>query len=798
MIGKQVAQFLIQEKLGEGGMGVVYKALDQRLNRPVALKFLPTQLSSDPKAKARFMQEAQAASQLDHANICTIYEIGETEDGQLFIAMAFYDGETLKYRLDGMAQTPEDVRKAGRQLASALDRAHKASIVHRDLKPANVMWTTHDEIKLLDFGLAKLTHGMDLTVLGSTVGTAAYMSPEQMRGEEVGSASDVWSLGALLYEMATGSKPFTAEYDQALMYAILNEPVPPVSSVKPDFPEEMGQLIDDCLSKDASRRPTMAAIKQQLTTDTSGTREIPSASPASSGAGRAASLPGAIPFKPILAGLGVVAVAAILWLVWPGSNGTDGNSSSQANLPESLNQKSVAVLPFTILGGTTDEEAAAFAGGIHDNVLSQLSRIADLTVISRTSVMQYANTTKPLSEIAQELGVANLLEGSVQKAGNRVRINTSLLDASSGAQIWSDSYDEELTVENIFAIQSDLSQQIAEALEATLTAEDRARLQVSEEVSQEAYDLFTRGVYKARNLNTPEDLRAASEMLRQVTLMAPDFAKAHAELSFTYQWGISRGVWTASERQADAKAAAERAGALNPDLPEAIVALSGVAQDELRFQDAEALLERAISLAPGEALPHSLYANLLYRLGRPEEALASAKRAVALDPLDISTRQRLADVYFFIGMYEETVAESRKILEMKADDAWSYYNIGYGMALLGRTTEAVAAFQKAVDLEGDDSVLIMGLAWGHAMAGNKLEAVSIMIDVPDTDSNLKEKAIVYGVLGDLDTAFEMLYRAFEMNPGAVSIIAGDDSVPEAMRRDPRFQELLKRMGLEFS
>ena len=794
MIGKQIAQFEIQEKLGEGGMGVVYKALDTRLNRSVALKFLPTQLSSDEKAKKRFMQEAQAASSLDHANICTIYEIGETEDGQLFIAMAFYDGATLKYRLDGERQTPDIVAMVGRQLASALTRAHDAGIIHRDLKPANVMWTKHDEIKLLDFGLAKLTHGMDLTVLGSTVGTAAYMSPEQMRGEEVGAASDVWSLGALLYEMATGQKPFTAEYDQALMYAILNEAVPSVRSVVPDFPEDMASLIDACLSKDAAARPSMHDIKQTFGADSSGSRSIAAAAAAAPMAAPSSGLP----LKPIAAGVAVVLVAILVWIFLPGSSNDDSGPDSSVTATSAGSDKSVAVLPFTFLGGSTDEEAAAFASGIHDDVLSQLSRISDLTVISRTSVLQYANTTKSIAEIAGELGVATILEGSVQKAGNRVRLNTSLVDASTGVQVWSDSWDEELTVENIFSIQSELAEEIAEALQAELTAEERASLASTVDISEEAYDLFTRGAYKARNFNSNNEVREAADMLQRVTQMAPEYTEAWAELSLTYSRGISRGVWTNTERREDARRAAAEAMRLNPRMPAALIATSIVKANDLEFDEAEEYLKTAIEIAPGNARVHSLYANMLYTLGRPAEALASAKKAVSLDPLDISMRQRLADVYFFVGDYQGTVDESRKILEMKPDDSWSYYNIGYGMAMLGRVTEAIAAFQKAVDIDGEDSVLKMGLAWAHAKAGNELEAVSIMIDVPDTESNVKEKAIVYGVLGDLDTAFELLYKAYEMNPGAVAIIAGDDSIPEAMRNDPRFKELLDRLGLEAS
>lgn len=798
MTGTQVAQFEIQEKLGQGGMGVVYKALDTKLNRTVALKFLPQQLSEDETAKARFMQEAQAASSLDHANICTIFEIGETDDGQLFIAMAYYEGQTLKYLMDGTMRPLEQLQSIGRQLSKALIRSHGAGIVHRDIKPANIMLTQHDEIKLLDFGLAKLAGGLDLTVMGSTVGTAAYMSPEQMKGEEVGKAADVWSLGAVLYEMATGRKPFAVDYDQALLYAILNEDPKPVSELNPAIPAPLAGVIDACLRKDPSMRPSIEAVRDMMGDESSSTRSIAAvtdtaAAPMAGPAVRTG--PIGLSLQYVIGGVAVVVLAIAGYFMIGGDDNLPAASSSMAVLTQAASPKSVAVLPFAYRGG---ESTAAFAGGIHDDILAQLSRISDLTVISRTSVMQFQNTTIPISEIATQLGVKNILEGSVQQAGDRVRINTSLIDAQTGVQRWSETYDEELSVENIFAIQSDLSGKIATALEAKMTAEERASLTESANIGVDAYDLFTRAVYKFRNSNSPDAVRESAEMLNRVTQMEPTYVKAYAQLSRVYQRGMDRGVWTRSERGEDARQAAEKAMELDPTLPASLLAMSGTAFDDLNFVEAEDYLKTALSLAPGEASVHSLYANLLYTLGRPQEALEFARKAVSLDPLDIAQRQRLADVYFFIGMYEETITESRKILEMKPDDGWSYYNIGYGMALLGRTTEAIAAFQKAVDLDGEDTVLIMGLAWAHAMAGNKLEAVSIMIDLPDTGTNMKEKAIVYAVLGDLDTAFDLLNRAYESNPGAVAIIAGDDSIPQEMREDPRFQDLLDKLGLESS
>ena len=784
MIGKQIAQFVIQEKLGEGGMGVVYKALDQRLNRPVALKFLPTQLSSDETAKKRFMQEAQAASRLDHANICTIYEIGETKDGQLFIAMAFYDGQTLKYLMNGTAMSDDQVRSIGLQLSKALKRAHRAGITHRDIKPANIMVTSDKEVKLLDFGLAKLAGSMDLTVMGSTVGTAAYMSPEQMKGSEVGTASDVWSLGAVLYEMTTGKKPFTVDYDQALMYAILNEDPEPVQQVHPDAPSDVASLIDACLNKDATRRPTMESIRDVLGDDSSSSRAVVESAQSRSLMPRNALIAAAVV---------VVALLGILFFPSSDADSTDA-TVSQASM---VNQQSIAVLPFSYQGADS-EEATVFTVGVHNDILHQLSKIADLTVIASSSVLQYEGTSKTMSEIAEELNVRSIMQGTVQKAGDRVRISTTLVEASTGVQLWSATHDEVLSVENMFAIQTQLATDIAEALEAELTAEDRARLAEGEDVSQEAYDLMNRADYLRTHGNFAGTARQIEDMYLQVIEQEPEFARAHAFLATLYLSGFSTDIWSVVDKMDEVRFHNERAYELAPDAGYTLIAQARVALHDMAFDKAEERLLRAIEVDPGNASVYTEYSNLLYTTGRPNEALYYARKALEMDPLSIRMRVQLADVLFFIGRYQESIDESRKVLQLEPRDSWSYYNIGYGLAMLDRNTEAIANFQKAVEFSPEEPYLTLGLAWAYARANEDLKAVSLLIEVEDTPSFMKEKAIIYGVMEDLDNAFLLLERVYEQNPAALLIIAGDDSVPEAMRQDPRFEDLLDRLGLEAS
>jgi len=768
-------------------MGVVYKALDTKLNRQVALKFLPASLNEDKTAKARFIQEAQAASSLDHANICTIFEIGETDEGELFIAMAYYSGQTLKYGLDGSPQSVEDVYSVGRQLSKVLKRAHRAGITHRDIKPANIMVTEDHEVKLLDFGLAKLADGIDLTVVGSTVGTAAYMSPEQMKGAEVGAASDVWSLGAVLYEMATGHKPFVVDYDQALMYAILNEDPKPAQELNPDLPDPLASIIDACLDKNPTTRPTVDVVRDAMGDESSSSRMV----------APVAAVSGTIPRNYIL----VAAAVIVLSLIGVYASGIFGDSAPEESpasfSPALADSKSIAVLPFTYRGGES-EDTAVFAGGIHDDILSQLARIDELTVISRTSVLRFENTTKSIAEIAGELGVQNVLEGSVQKAGDRVRVNVSLISAGTGAQLWSQTYDEVLNVENIFAIQTSVAEDIAEQLEAEMTSADRERLNQDANISQEAYDLMTRARYLGSRAQSNEETREAADLFLRVTQLEPEYASAHAALSGTYTSGIRRGIWTERDKAEAASFHADRAMELDPELSWAHMAMANQAWRKLNFDEAERYLLTAIDLDPGNEWPYSSYANFLYQLGRSEESLEYALQALKLDPLSIGMRQRLADLYFFIGDYENTIAESRKILQLEPDDAWSYYNIGYGLALLGRKTEAIASLQKAHELRPEDTDITLGLAWGHANAGDELAAVSLIIDIEDSAANMKEKAIIYGVLGDLDTAFSLLDRAYEIAPSALLIMIGDDSVPEKMRNDRRFKDLAEKLGLELA
>ena len=485
-------------------------------------------------------------------------------------------------------------------------------------------------------------------------------------------------------------------------------------------------------------------------------------------------------------------VAAGWMLLRSGAESRGRSAAAEASI---VDLRFIAVLPFSNRAADEGESAVFFAEGIHDDILAQLSQIDSLTVISRTSVMQYVGTTKPMRVIADELGVGTVLEGGVQRAGNRVRVNVQLIDARTDRHLWAQTYDEELTAENIFAIQSDIARKIAAALQATLAPDVEERIESRPTESLEAYDLYTRGRFLANRSVSREEVESAADLFRQAIAADPAYAPAHVDLAGTYMVLWFQGFLAAEAALPQARASAERALELDETLAEAHAALGMVLTAELRFEEAEREFQRALKLNRGSADVHMQYSQLLLDLARYEESQREMRRAVELDPLSMTKRLGLANLLMFIREYDASIDESLRILELESENSLAYYNLAAAYTLNGQHEEGLAAIRRSIELDPENPFGPPLLAWLSARAGQRDEALELLEQVEEQGPLLKEIAIVYGELGDLDRAFEYLDRAYAEDPGSLIYFRADPTA-DSLKDDPRFAELMKKLGLE--
>jgi serine/threonine-protein kinase len=788
VLRQTVSHYRILEKLGGGGMGVVYKAEDTRLGRQVALKFLPDELSKDRHAVERFQREARAASALNHPHICTIYDVDQ-HAGQQFIVMELLEGQTLKHRIAGRPMKTEQVAKLGMQMAEALDAAHAKGIIHRDVKPANIFVSERDQVKVLDFGLAKLLRPVSeatltesLTEMQAVAGTLPYMAPEQLRGEAVDGRTDIYALGAVLYEMATGRRPFEAHLPTVLAADIQHESPAPPGRLNPELPPKLEDIILKCLQKEPENRyqsaKELAVDLRRLAAPSSVmAAAVPTPRP-----WRKAALPAAY------GGVGLLVLAAVLvgWNVGGWRERVLGRAS-----PPRI--ESLAVLPLANLSG--DPQQDYFADGMTEALITELAQISALKVISRTSVMQYKGARKPLPQIAKELNVNAVVEGSVQRSGERVRISAQLIHAPTDAHVWAESYERDLR--DVLTLQREVARTIAGEIKISLLPEEKARLASTRPVNPEAYQAYLKGLFYL-NRRSEEGLQKAVEYFNEASRLDPRYAQAYAGLADAYNLGVFYGFPLGGEGIARARAASQKALAIDDSVAEAHAALGYTKfMWERDWPVAEQEFKRALQLNPGYVPAHHWYAMYLAAIGRLNESIEEMKRAQQMDPLSLIVNTALGYMFYFARQHDQAIEQCRAALSLDSNFMVAYAVMGWAYDERGMHEEAIAALHKAVELSGHNPLYLCSLGRAYARSGNKAAAEKILAELDGLSRRKRvapsDRAMILSALGNHTGAMELLEKGHKEGDASLVWLKVDPQF-DGLRSDPRFQALLRRMN----
>jgi serine/threonine protein kinase/tetratricopeptide (TPR) repeat protein len=749
LIGQTVSHYRILEKLGGGGMGVVYKAEDTRLHRFVALKFLPDEVGKDAQALARFQREAQAASALNHPNICTIYDIGEA-NGKAFIAMEYLEGATLKHII-GKPLELDQLLGIGIEIADALTSAHARHIIHRDIKPANIFLTELGHAKVLDFGLAKIADpvGADaelatltLTQAGTVMGTLPYMSPEQLQGRGADHRTDIFSLGVVIYEMASGQRPFYGETSAELMSSILRDSPKPITELRVELPVALQRILGQCLAKDtnaryASARELREAMNHLRRETASGSR----------------------------------------------STATSGTAAAA----------SIAVLPFTNL--SSDPENDFFADGITEEIINALAQIEDLHVAARTSAFSFKGKHVDLRIIGERLNVRTVLEGSVRKAGNRLRIMAQLINVADGYHLWSERYDREM--KDIFEVQDEIPRSIADRLKVSLKGGQQPSVRAGTN-NLEAYQLYLKG--RALLYRRGLDIRRSAQCFERAVALDPEYALAWAGLADARDmlglWGFERPEATIPH----AKEAATRAVALNPSLAEAHCALACVhLLNDWEWPKAEREFLRALELNPRYLQALGWYAlfYLQWIAGRFEEGVTLAKRAVEYDPLSGYAHAMLALTHGLAGRGNEAVRAAHAAVELE-ESYFTYWTLECALSWSGQFEKAAEAGETALAMAGRHAFAMSALAVIHADWGKVADAQAIYAELLARAARgyvqPAQLAVAASAAGEPDKALAHAREAYEIRD---PYLLAAKRLPEfaRLRKDPRFIEIIAKMGL---
>ncbi len=763
MIGQTVSHYKILEKLGEGGMGVVYKAEDLKLTRTVALKFLPS--TGGEKERDRLVREAQAIAQLDHPNICTVYEVDDA-GGSPYISMAYVEGMTLQQLLETGPQSVQQVLGYAMQIARGLQAAHRKKIIHRDIKSSNIMLTPDGQIVIMDFGLAKLADRTQITKEGSTAGTVTYMSPEQARGEVVDHRSDLWSFGVVLYELLTGRLPFQSEYETAVVYSILNDTPPPICGRFPGVPTELEALVLKLLQKEKKGR-------YQTADDVVLELEALSGQPR-----KGATLWRAFTTRRSLiyaAALFVVLLGALLVILWTTVWRAGGITS-------------IAVLPLENLSGDSEQEY--LVEGIHDALITDLAKLGCFErVIGRGSVKRYRDQHKSPSEIARELNVDALLTGAVVRVGNSVRVTAQLINPLTEGSIWAERYERELR--DVLTLQNEIVTAIATQLNLKVSPSKAEELAQARPVNVETYEAYLRGMHWLQKA-TPDGKAKGMGYLKEAVEKDPGDPRAYAGLAMGYVT-VAHGPDPPADALPFARAAAERAIRLDSTLDMAYAALGFIkGYYDWEWDEARRLIDKAISLNPHLAIAHYHSSWFYVLLGRSEEAIAAHKRAQELDPLLPLHTAWLGEIYRGLGRYDEAIAECRKAIEINPNTPVGHFVLGHVYTDIGRYEEALTEFRKAAEAAPPWRFAI-GI--GYVAAGRPDEARKLVTELEQLKPspwNAHWLAVLHTLLGNKDEAFRWLnYKHPHAWLPWVRVL--DDF--KSLRGDPRYDQLLKRMNL---
>ncbi|MBD3852559.1 MAG: protein kinase, partial [Acidobacteria bacterium] len=778
----------ITRELGAGGMGVVYEAVDTKLDRTVAIKFLPPESTRNPDAKARFVHEAKAASALDHNNVCVIHEIDETDDGQLFLVMARYEGETLKDRIERGPLPLSDALDITRQVAEGLTKAHERDIVHRDIKPANIFITEDGVVKILDFGLAKLAGQTLLTKTGTTLGTAGYMSPEQARGDETDQRTDLWCLGVVLYEMMTGQLPFKGDHEQAIVYAILNQDPEPVTGLRTGVPLTLEQLIGRCLEKEPGARYQTAG---DLASDLGRVRRglVSADQPTVTLPGRAR------PHRRrSLAAVGsVLGAVLVLGVLLVGLN--VGNLRERLLGEEGESPiRSLAVLPLDNMMGDTEQDF--FVEGMHEALITELSKIGTLRVISRTTAMYYRDTDKSIPEIARELDVDALVEGSVLRVGDRVRITAQLIRGGNDEHLWAEDYDRDLR--DILNLLSEVARSIAGEIHVTLTPRQQERLTTDRTVDPDVYEMYLRGIHHLYKL-TEMDVLESRRLFQQAIGADPDFAQAHVGLAGTYVVNLvvrnqpARDLYPLAPL---AREAVQRALELDPGLGTAHSML-GFAELYFNWDWAAAELEfhRALELDPNDGPALHGLAGVLIVYGRFDEAVDLVKRARQFDPYNFVRNLSVCGYLGIARRFEEVATEVERWRGFSGDSTVGWSSLFKAYFHQGRYEEAMVELRHSSTARDPESAPIMeeayaksGIQGAFLVCAERLVALSQREYIKPLDITL-----YFALAGDADQTFVWLEKVYEERTPTIYMLAQPALDP--YRSDPRFRELMGKMGI---